>query len=104
MKRIAALAVTSLVMGLFLIPAPAISAPSTIVVNCDLTNATIQNTADFASGLTKIGFSGPCDEDATIAKDDITLNGQDVGTVSGTINFDGAQRGAIQNATVTGPG
>ena len=59
---------------------------------------------DFASGPTTIRFSGLCDEDVTVAKDDITLDGQGVGTVSGTINFDGAHRGVVENATVTGPG
>jgi hypothetical protein len=104
MKRIAALAVTSLVMGLFLIPAPAVSAPPVIAVNCDAPNANLQDAVDFASGPTTIRFSGLCEEDVTIAKDDITLDGQDLGTVSGTLNFDGAQRGVVKNATITGPG
>ncbi len=104
MKRVAALAVTSLVMGLFLIPAPAVSAPPFTVVNCNSPTATIQDAVDSASGPTTIRFLGVCDEVVTITKDDITLDGHDVGTVSGTITFDGAQRGVVQNATVTGPG
>ncbi len=104
MKRVAALAVTSLVMGLFLIPAPAVSAPPFTVVNCNSPTATLQDAVDSASGPTTIRFLGECVEVVTITKDDITLDGHDVGTVSGTITFDGAQRGVVQNATVTGPG
>ncbi len=104
MKRVAALAVTSLVMGLFLIPAPAVSAPPFTVVNCNSPTATIQDAVDSASGPTTIRFLGVCDEVVTITKDDITLDGHGMGTVSGTLNFDGAQRGVVQDATVTGPG
>ena len=59
---------------------------------------------DDAVGSTTIRFSGECEEVVTITKDDITLDGEDVGTVLGTITFDGAQRGVVRNATVTGPG
>ncbi len=104
MKRLAALAVTSLIMGLFLIPAPAVSQAPFIVVNCNSPNASIQDAVDSASGPTTIRFLGVCDEVVTITKDDITLDGHGMGTVSGTIIFDGAHRGVVQNATVTGPG
>ena len=104
MKRVAALALTSLVMGLFLIPAPAVSAPPFTIVNCNSPSASIQNAVDSASGPTTIRFLGKCVEVVTITKDDITLDGHDMGTVEGTITFDGAQRGVVQNATVTGPG
>ena len=111
MKRVAALAVTSLVLGLFLIPAPAVSAPppgpppgggDDVSVDC-AAGGVIQDAVDDAVGSTTIRFSGVCDG-VTITKDDITLDGEGVGTVSGTVNFDGAQRGVFRNATVTGPG
>lgn len=59
---------------------------------------------DDAVGSTTIRFSGECVEVVTITKDDITLDGEDLGMVLGTITFDGAQRGVVRNATVTGPG
>ncbi len=104
MKRVTALAVTSLVMGLFLIPTPAVSAPKNMVVNCDSPNGSLSDAVGNATGPTTIRFMGTCDEDVIVTKDDIVLDGQDVGTVSGTIVLDGAHRGVVQNATVTGPG
>jgi len=89
----------------------AIAAPQTLVVNCDnpaeskpANNSNIQDAVDNSKGPTTIVFIGLCEEDVTITKDDITLDGQDVGTVSGTITFDGAQRGVLKNSQVTGPG
>ena len=81
-----------------------IAAPKNVVVNCGNPNASIQDAVDSATGPTRIRFMGLCEEDVTITKDDITLDGQDTGTVSGTITFDGAHRGVLMNSTVTGPG
>ena len=82
----------------------AIAAPKNVVVNCGNPNASIQDAVDNATGPTTIRFLGLCEEDVNITKDDITLDGQDTGEVSGTISFDGAHRGIVQNATVSGSG
>jgi parallel beta-helix repeat protein len=73
------------------------------LVDCGLPNASLQGAIDNASGPTTIFITGIC-SDATITKDDITLNGAPGGTVSGTISFVGAHRGATEFLTVTGPG
>ncbi len=99
-----AVSAAAFALALGLAPAPAVSAPPVIVVNCNSPAGSIQNAVDSASGPTTIRFLGVCDEVVTITKDDITLDGHDMGTVEGTITFDGAQRGVVQNATVTGPG
>ena len=104
MIRQATLTAASAAVALGLFAGTAGAAPPNIV-DCDANNNnSLQAAIDFASGPTTISFSGTCDETVTITKDDIALDGQDVGTVSGSIIFDGARRGAVRNATVTGPG
>lgn len=50
----------------------------------------IQKEVDDADKPTIIFIQGVCDEVVTITRDDITLDGQGVGTVSGTVTFDRA--------------
>ncbi len=104
MIRQATLTAASAAVALGLFAGTADAAPPN-VVDCDANNGnSIQAAVDFAFGPTTIFFAGTCDETVTITKDDIALDGQGVGTVSGSIVFDGAHRGAVRNATVTGPG
>ena len=85
------------------------------MVNCDSPNASVQKAVDNSVGPTTIFISGECDEDVTIAKDDITLSGNKsglacikatpggTGTIDGTITVDGV-RATIEFLTITGSG
>ncbi len=71
------------------------------VVNCP--KDSIQKEVDKAKKPTTIIIKGVCDEDVTIKKNDITLEG-DGGTVNGTITIRTARWVVIRNLTVTGSG
>ena len=86
------------------------------VVNCNQNpNASIQDAVDKADGPTTIKINGICVEDVTIAKDDITLSGNQMnaacdpanpggsGTIEGTITVTSV-RARIEFLTITGPG
>ena len=107
MKQLAILTMGSLIVALGLTTGIAETNAGTSIdvkeVECD-DDEGIQKLVDDADKPTIIFIEGVCVEFVTITKDDITLDGHDMGTVEGTITFDGAQRGVVQNATVTGPG
>jgi len=78
----------------------------TRTVDCDK-GQTIQAALDKgqgSSGPLVINVSGLCEENASIRRDDVTINGNNSSTVSGTISLQGASRTRIENITVTGPG
>lgn len=70
----------------------------------------LQAAVNNAKGPATIAFKGTCEEDVVVRKDDITLDGQrsgeleTAGVISGSLTFDGAQRGVIRLAKITGPG
>ena len=75
-------------------------------VNCD-EGQSIQDAVERGKGSAAplyINVSGSCEEVVTITRDDVTIDGSETATVTGTINVDGGRRINISALTITGPG
>lgn len=75
-------------------------------VDCD-EGQSIQNAVERGKGSAAplyIDVSGSCEEVVTITRDDVTIDGSETATVTGTINVDGGRRINISAMTITGPG
>jgi len=75
-------------------------------VNCD-EGQSIQDALEKGKGSAAplyIDVSGSCEEVVTITRDDVTIDGGETATVTGTINVDGGRRINISAMTITGPG
>jgi len=75
-------------------------------VNCD-EGQSIQDAVEKGKGSAAplyIDVSGSCEEVVTITRDDVTIDGGETATVTGTINVDGGRRINISAMTITGPG
>ena len=75
-------------------------------VNCD-EGQSIQDAVEKGQGSAAplyIDVSGSCEEVVIITRDDVTIDGDETATVTGTINVDGGRRINISAITITGPG
>jgi len=75
-------------------------------VNCD-EGQSIQDAVEKGQGSAAplyIDVSGSCEEVVTITRDDVTIDGDETATVTGTIVVEGGRRINISAITITGPG
>lgn len=81
--------------------------PTVVEVDCNMGDS-VQEAIDSAKPGEKLTIVvlGMCEEDVTIALDDLVLRGDDAigGTISGEVLVEGAQRVRISDITITGPG
>jgi hypothetical protein len=110
MKRInhiLTLASAVLFMGLMLLPLGAIAkkpAPNPIV-DCDAGQSVQVSLDAVKPGYTAIIFvKGTCVENINIARDDITVEGNNEATIVGTVAVYGGRRIHFRNISLTGPG
>jgi len=78
----------------------------TRTVDCDK-GQTIQSAIGKGQGSAEqlvINVSGLCEGDVLIRRDDVTINGNNSATISGTISLQAVNRITIERITVTGPG
>lgn len=78
----------------------------TQTVDCDR-GQTIQSALDKkqrSSEQLVINVSGTCEENVSITRDDVTINGGHITTIRGTVYAEGANRIFINHMTITGPG
>ena len=108
-RKISTLMVASaaLAVGMLLMPldASAKKPSGDVIVNCDA-GESIQaalNKASLSVPLT-LTVVGTCEEDVTIRRDDVTINGNNNATVDGTILLSESDRITLLNLTLTGQG
>ena len=71
--------------------------------NGDSIQAALDKQVGHAGPIT-IDVIGTCEENVSIRRDDVTINGNSAATISGRINIEGSNRITIVSITVTGPG
>jgi hypothetical protein len=97
-------AMFAIIFGVGLFASPAIGVEAKVDCNKGQSVREALDRAPTASGKTfYIQFDGTCEENVTIRRDNVTIDGGGSGTIFGTVNIFGSQGVRLENLTVTGP-